>query len=393
MLTRAILTGGVLSAVVGCIVYFGTTGLDARAGDNQKDVRVEEIKLAGGPDVAAGTEEGSSTKSVIKTVTKSEAVAKSEAVVEDLEVKADPELADATQMKKSEPKTKWLDQYLKKTKPNADSKPEKKLSSKKVEMKHKADAMKEKADAMAAKLETAEVDGEPQIEIMKDKVEAMRKSHAERKMRKRFKFKKRMKDADTDMAETDHDAMMKDEGETRDIEIDIDAIDVEALELDGEIDVDVLKKQLGLEGEKNVEIRVIKKMNRKGSHGVKMMSQSSGFDYDAVLEEARKLLIPDMRDQAVLEIVDFAVDNLDMAEAADLVQEISTPELRDTARARIGAGLARCGKPEAAFAIIDELELDELAAPIRLEIITVLMATQQERQAAGIRNKRRHHAH
>ena len=32
MLTRAILTGGVLSAVVGCIVYFGTTGLDARAG-------------------------------------------------------------------------------------------------------------------------------------------------------------------------------------------------------------------------------------------------------------------------------------------------------------------------------------------------------------------------
>ena len=154
-----------------------------------------------------------------------------------------------------------------------------------------------------------------------------------------------------------------------------------------------MKEKLGLDGEKNVEIRVIKTMERKPSHSDKEMHSSSSFDYAAVLAEAKKLHVVDMRNQAVLEIVDFAVDNLDMAEAADLVPELSTPELRDTARARIGAGLARCGKAEAAFAIIDELEIDELAAPIRLEIITALMATSQERQAAGIRNKRRHHAH
>ena len=93
-----------------------------------------------------------------------------------------------------------------------------------------------------------------------------------------------------------------------------------------------------------------------------------------------------MRNQAILEIVDFAVDSQDMTQAADLVQELSTPELRDTARARIGAGFARCGKADAAFAVIDDLEIDDLAAPIRLEIITALMATRQEREAAGIRN-------
>ena len=88
-----------------------------------------------------------------------------------------------------------------------------------------------------------------------------------------------------------------------------------------------------------------------------------------------------MRNQAILEIIDYAIDKRDMSEAADLVDELSTPELRDTARARIGAGLARCGKADAAFAVINALEIEELAAPIRLEIITALMATKQERNA------------
>jgi len=69
--------------------------------------------------------------------------------------------------------------------------------------------------------------------------------------------------------------------------------------------------------------------------------------------------------------------------AADIVEDLSTPELRDTARARIGVGLARSGDQRAAFAVLDELEIDELSAPIRLEIITALMATKQERNNFG----------
>lgn len=464
MLTKAILTGGVLSALAGCIVYFGTAGADALEGKNKADIRIEETKLAGGaPELAstaidvaetsikdsgdvfedaaesgedlAGSEDevldsskdemesntsglrGSEVETLEEeTVATEEIVASEEPVAEDADVEAMAELKeDPIQdqpKEKSKPETKWLDQYLKRTKPNADSKHEKKLAAKKAEMKKKSDAMKAemrekaegmeakaeamkaemkmKADAMEAKLETAEDETSTKLEMMDDKADAMRKPHGDRKMRKRLRIRKHIADGKTDVtAEMSKDG----DSEKREVEIDVDAIDVDALSRGDDIDVQALKEKLGLDGEKNVEIRVIKTMEGKPSHSDKEMHSSSSFDYAAVLAEAKKLHVVDMRNQAVLEIVDFAVDNLDMAEAADLVPELSTPELRDTARARIGAGLARCGKAEAAFAIIDELEIDELAAPIRLEIITALMATSQERQAAGIRNKRRHHAH
>ena len=452
MLTKAILTGGVLSALAGCIVYFGTAGADALEGKNKADIRIEETKLAGGaPELAstaidvaetsikdsgdvfedaaesgedlAGSEDevldsskdemesntsglrGSEVETLEEeTVATEDIVASEESVAEDADIESMAELKeDPIQdqpKEKSKPETKWLDQYLKRTKPNADSKHEKKLAAKKAEMKKKSDAMKAemrekaemkmKADAMEAKLETAEDETSTKLEMMDDKADAMRKPHGDRKMRKRLRIRKHIADGKTDVtAEMSKDG----DSEKREVEIDVDAIDVDALSRGDDIDVQALKEKLGLDGEKNVEIRVIKTMEGKPSHSDKEMHSSSSFDYAAVLAEAKKLHVVDMRNQAVLEIVDFAVDNLDMAEAADLVPELSTPELRDTARARIGAGLARCGKAEAAFAIIDELEIDELAAPIRLEIITALMATSQERQAAGIRNKRRHHAH
>ena len=452
MLTKAILTGGVLSALAGCIVYFGTAGADALEGKNKADIRIEETELAGGaPELAstaidvaetsikdsgdvfedaaesgedlAGSEDevldsskdemesntsglrGSEVETLEEeTVATEEIVPSEEPVAEDADVEAMAELKeDPIQdqpKEKSKPETKWLDQYLKRTKPNADSKHEKKLAAKKAEMKKKSDAMKAemrekaemkmKADAMEAKLETAEDETSTKLEMMDDKADAMRKPHGDRKMRKRLRIRKHIADGKTDVtAEMSKDG----DSEKREVEIDVDAIDVDALSRGDDIDVQALKENLGLDGEKNVEIRVIKTMEGKPSHSDKEMHSSSSFDYAAVLAEAKKLHVVDMRNQAVLEIVDFAVDNLDMAEAADLVPELSTPELRDTARARIGAGLARCGKAEAAFAIIDELEIDELAAPIRLEIITALMATSQERQAAGIRNKRRHHGH
>ncbi|WP_427450351.1 hypothetical protein [Litorimonas sp. WD9-15] len=106
---------------------------------------------------------------------------------------------------------------------------------------------------------------------------------------------------------------------------------------------------------------------------------SKGGNYDRVLDEARKLQVTDMRNQALLEVIDYAIDRGDMGQAADIVGELSTPELRDTARSRIGTGLAKRGNADAAFAVLDEIEIDELAAPIRLEIITILTATRQER--------------
>ena len=375
MLTKAILTGAVLSALAGCIVYFGIEGADAQTGEFKSNSWIEETELAGAPGNAANGVDAAavSAKDAMDSTKDATASADEEmdkkqgglttsnietaqSIEEEAAAVAPDDNANkqtSEPAKKSKPETKWLDQYLKRTKAKAGSKVKAALKSKE-------------------NLEAETEEALPKTDMMKPD--------------------DTMKADDAGVAKADVTAIrpkirMKDKGSaTRDIEIDIDAIDMEALDLDGDIDIDMLKKKLGLDSEKNVEIRVVKKMKGKASQTKKAKKQNPVIDYDTVLNEAKKLLVVDMRNQAVLEIIDYAVDNKDMAEAADLLEELSTPELRDTARARIGAGLARAGKVEAAFAVIEELEIDELAAPIRLEIITALMATSQERQVLGFRN-------
>jgi len=317
MLAKAILTGGVLSVLAGGIVYFGTEGADALISETRVETPVNETELAGAADVAVGQ---SDTKADNETAEK---LADMKAV----ESQSPPK-------ETSKPKTKWLDQYLKKSKPKS-----------KTETKAEAEPMVDKAH------------------------DSMSKSEDGSEERKKIRIKKKFDDKHSSATATGsyvvsegHRAETKDLGESgSDAEPEVEAI--------------------------TENHRPMKKMMDKGhsDRKHKMMHRES-IDYDVVLAEAKKLLLVDMRNQAVLEIVDYAVDNKDIAEAADLVQELSTPELRDTARARIGAGLARSGKTEAAFAVIDELEIDELAAPIRLEIITALMATKQERKAMRIGN-------
>ena len=425
MVFKTILTGGVLSVLAGSIVYFGTAGADVRVDKDDAEARIEETELAGAADVAVTSEDSVLASAKVETVSDVDVVA-GETVIktaEKLSVAAEQDPPN----EKSKPKTKWLDQYLKKTKPGAKSDKDDKdamhdaeadamdaksemmdaeadamdakadmmdseadtMDAKAEMMDAEADAMRAKADMMEAEANMMEEEADAmKAELMGDDAEHMGQRHADWKKRRRIRIKKRMSGADADATASGSYVISKDSrSETQDLEpLESGSIDLDALDLDGDIDPEMLKEQLGLEDEKNVEIHIVKKMDRKSSHVKQAMNEIPAIDYDAVLAEAKKLLVVDMKNQAVLEIVDFAVDNRDMTEAADLVQELSTPELRDTARARIGAGLARCGKAEAAFAVIDELEIDELAAPIRLEIITALMATRQERRAAGVRN-------
>lgn len=320
MLTKAILTGGVLSVLAGSIVYFGTEGADALERDVQEEVRLEETELAGGLD--ADDTESAGVQMVV----------------------------EANDPPKDKPKTRWLDQYLKKSKSKSEGK-----------------------DLEVASDPAPEVDVDIDVDIEEDV--AAESAEIEKKEKARVKTRIRKNGGD-DMAKGTYIVTEGSRVET----IDVDELDLESLDLDGDIDVEKLKSQLGIEGEKNIEVRVIKKkMSGVPSRFTPGAENDPPVKYDLVLNEAKKLLVTDMRNQAVLEIVDYAIDNGDMADAADLVEELSTPELRDTARARIGTGLARNGKADAAFAVLNELEIDELAAPIRLEIITALMATRQER--------------
>lgn len=322
MLAKAILTGGVLSVLAGSIVYFGTEGADALEADARDTVRLEETDLAGAADVAVGN------------------VEIEKASAEDVDVQDPPK-------EKSKPKTKWLDQYLKKTKPEAKPEP--------------------KPEPIV-------------IETMTDPVDADVDEESVEKSEKKTRIRV---EKHTDRGSAQGEAKgtyIVSEG-SRFETLDIEGLDIDALTVDGDVDVEALIEELGLESEKNVQIRVVKKMTDKPTLRGSITKRQRDVDYSTVIAEAEKLLVTDMRNQAYLEIVDHAVDQGDMMQAADIVEELSTPELRDTARARIGTGLARRGDTKAAFAVLDELEIDELSAPIRLEIITALMATRQERKS------------
>jgi len=256
------------------------------------------------------------------------------------------------------PKTRWLDQYLKSDK-NKDEAPE---------------AKSEVIDVVIDKSDETESNAEDKAEI-----EVVVEGHTSKKMMATIeegadpqatqKVEKKI------IAKMDGDKKMvwSSDGEGQ---------------MDEDIDMEMIEKLIGEHTDMDVEmlkdakkeIRIIKLDGKKHKNWAHHSSLKA-IDYDVVLVEAKKLQVIDMRNDAFLEIVDYAVDRGDIGDAADIVDELSSPELRDTARARIGVGLATRGDMEAAFAVIDEVEIDQLVAPIRLEIIAALMATRAERAA------------
>ena len=380
MLTKAILTGVVLSALTGTIVYFGTEGSDAYINETRIPAPEEQAELAGAPsEIVASTEVVASNELVASNVT-DEQFAKAEnfaKIEKSVEVEDPP-------AKATKPKTKWLDQYLKRVKPKAESASEEVIeadseSMKDIEVEHATEIEAEPMIEVEAEIDIQpDVEAQPAAEIDTDMDVDMEMSADAKKKRKKVRIKKRMKGMEADSTATGSYTVSEDSHSATQ---DDGTIDLDVLDFEGEISSETLKEHLEIDDEGDLEVRIVKKMARKASKDKSRMNQRPTIAYEVVLAEANKLVLPDMRNQAILEIIDYAIDKRDMSEAADLVDELSTPELRDTARARIGGGLARCGKADAAFAVINALEIEELAAPIRLEIITALMATKQERKA------------
>lgn len=87
------------------------------------------------------------------------------------------------------------------------------------------------------------------------------------------------------------------------------------------------------------------------------------------LSEARKITQPDLKDQAHLRLVDYAVAKKLFGKANGVVKLLSSPELRDTARSRIANGLARNGQSKQAFKLLDDVEVEPLEDVLRLQVI------------------------
>ena len=85
--------------------------------------------------------------------------------------------------------------------------------------------------------------------------------------------------------------------------------------------------------------------------------------------EADKITQVDLKDQAYLRLVDYAVVNKKYVDAKALLVSLSSPELRDTARSRIAIGMALSGHDKSAFALLEEVEVEALQDVLRLQVI------------------------
>ena len=384
MLTKAILTGAVLAGLSGGLVYFGTEGAAAIESEAREDVVAMDTELAGAVDTIVEAETVANNETVVakapkqtskQTIETLAGIDKAEEKLADA-VDADAVDADAVDSdavgsggspakidppkgdEDAKPKTKWLDQYLKSTKPRAGEATKPATPEAHHDESHTVEAVIEtETDETVIETET-NVDTMMSSDV--SETGPATTDLPKRKVKRRIVVK--MEDGDKAGWAAELEQILMDE------------------DIDPELVKDIIRDHQGTE--KNVSVvRRGEKSHLNDRSAEKKMSRPE-VDYDLVLQEARKLQVVDMRNQAILEIMDYAVDQGDIGAAADLVDEFANPELRDTARAKIGVGLANRGDAEAAFAVLDEIEIDELTAPIRLEIIAALMATQSERAAA-----------
>ena len=93
----------------------------------------------------------------------------------------------------------------------------------------------------------------------------------------------------------------------------------------------------------------------------------------SVMEQAKKMQQPDLKDRVYFDVVDFALSEDLFTPANTAMALIKQPGLRDTARANIAVAFAKKGDSETAFELIDAVEVDELRDVMRLQVIEVLI--------------------
>ena len=106
--------------------------------------------------------------------------------------------------------------------------------------------------------------------------------------------------------------------------------------------------------------------------------------YETALAEMKDIRIVELRDRAYLSLIDYTIRQKDFERSKAVITEISQPELRDTARSNIAVGLARLGKRDAAFAILENVETQALADVLRLQVIEAMTAPSQNQTNSNI---------
>jgi len=94
---------------------------------------------------------------------------------------------------------------------------------------------------------------------------------------------------------------------------------------------------------------------------------------DTVFAQAEIIKAAELKDQAYLDIVTYAVTHKLYSASDKAMEKIGQVELRDTARSQIAISLAKDGNTTEAFALIDQVETEELRDIMRLQVIEAMI--------------------
>jgi len=96
-----------------------------------------------------------------------------------------------------------------------------------------------------------------------------------------------------------------------------------------------------------------------------------------VYEQADTIQTPELRDQAYLDVVTYAIRHKLYGAANKAITKIDQVPFRDTARARIAISLAKGGNIQDAFTLIDKVETEELRDIMRLQVIEAMIVPER----------------
>ena len=402
MLVKSVIAGTVLSLMAGGVVYFGT---DVDAGELTEKVAAKTSELS--DKVMAGGAEHPHDKKV-KAEKSADMPSVKTASGKTIEAKA-PTVSYGSGDKKKTVKTaegssddapqkKWLNQYLKTEK--ADKKAENPADAS-AEAKDKGVA-KDLMESMGLTKEGSEDSDTGTFIITEEEIET-----AEAKG-----FEERVLETENIWTEDDADAKQaerrmlsdilkkrsdktKDEASSGEKKLRVEVIkmgesesrtETETVDMgDGKtmkIVTKTVKSKTTADDLEDMDIRIF--TQKDGSGGIsaaelKAMTHSKDISatVKVVMEQAKKIEMPELRDRAYLDLVSYALKHGDYDVARQALNKVEQVELRDTARNRIAISYAQDGNAAKAFGILDELEVDALRDVMRLQVIEAMIAPEE----------------
>ena len=231
-------------------------------------------------------------------------------------------------------------------------------------------------DSLEAKVKESLSDEEEAQPPQSDNSKSEDKSKSEKKWLDRY-LKKKSDDDNSDVDASEQAPVDVDEMDTSDV--------------DGAVR-DILKKERETlaeqEEESGEDIQAIESSEAGPQKTAMLPAMNSGEEikavYETALAETKDINIVELRDRAYLSLIDYTIRKEDFERSKAVITEISQPELRDTARSNIAVGLARLGKRDAAFAILENVETQALADVLRLQVIEAMTAPSQNQANSNI---------